>query len=375
MTWLEHHRQSEKHAADAEVAYHRHERSRARELYAKAAEAEKQALHFLDPSKVRTYGISAVSVVSLYFKAARLDDAEAMSYRMLGSEYLPGFAGDQLRNLLQCIWSEKVREQAGVHFARGQVMVTVKGGEVVEGGAPLDLIVDKVKTVQSLFYRTTELMKGLRHRKRGAPAKEIQESCRPWLFQAVPGSYQFAVAVQEPQQPELDMFEATDPRPKEIADKFLDILKASIESPDDTLPDVVQDADYRETFLRLTRSLAPTGKGFNQLDIRFTTENTTITLDPTTRAVVTSAIRARRSSLCAESEEESTTEQIRGILRALHLDRDWIEISEGTMRIKIDQVGEAVDDVIGPMVNRPVVVQIVRDPDGSCHFRDIEVDE
>ena len=375
MTWIEHHRQSERHAADAEVAYHRHDRSRARELYAKAAEAEKQALRFLDPSKIRTYGISAVSVVSLYFKAARLDDAEAIAYRMIGSENLPGFARDQLRNLLQCIWSEKVREHAGIHFAPGQVVVTVKGGEVVEGGAPLDLIVDKVKTVQSLFYRTTELMKGLGHRKRGAPVKAIQESCRPWLFQAVPGSYQFAVAVQESQQPELDLFEVANPRPKEIADKFLDILKAGIESPEDTLPDVVQDADYRDTFLRLTRSLAPTGKGFDQLDIRSTADNTTITLDPTTRTVITAAIRAHRSSLRAESEEELATKQIQGILRAVHLDQDWIEISEETNRIKIDQVGEAVDDVIGPMVNRSVVVQVVREPDGSCHFRDIELDE
>lgn len=375
MAWLEHHRESERCAADAEVAYHRHERSRAQELYAKAAEAEKHALHCLNPSKIRTYGISAVSVVSLYFKAARLGDAEDMAHSMLASGFLPGFASDQLRNLLHSIWSEKAREQAGVQFAPGQVMVAVKGGEIVEGGAPLDLIIDKVKTVQSLFYRTTELMKGLPHRKRGGPVKKIQESCRPWLFQAVPGSYQFAVAVQEPQQPELDMFEATDPRPKEIADKFLDILKASIESPEDTLPDVVQDADYRDTFLKLTRSLAPTGKGFNQLDIRSTAENSTITLDPTTRAVVTAAIRKHRSSSCAEPEPESKTEQIRGILRALHLDRDWIEILEGTERIKIDQVGEAVDDVIGPMVNRLVIVQIVRDPDGSCHFRDIEADE
>ena len=169
MAWLEHHRESERCAADAEVAYHRHERSRAQELYARAAEAEKHALHCLNPSKIRTYGISAVSVVSLYFKAARLGDAEDMAHSMLASGFLPGFASDQLRNLLHSIWSEKAREQAGVQY--------------------------------------------------------------------------------------------------------------------------------------------------------------------------------------------------------------WIEILEGTERIKIDQVGEAVDDVIGPMVNRPVIVQIVRDPDGSCHFRDIEADE
>lgn len=375
MTWIEYHRKSERHAADAEVAYHLHERDRAQELYAKAAEAEEQALRALDPSKTRTYGISAVSVVSLYFKAARLDDAEAIAYQVVGSKNLPDFARDQLRNLLQGIWSEQVREHAGIDFVPGEVMVTVKGGEVVAGGAPLDLIVDKVKTVQSLFYRTTELMKGLQHRKRGAPDKTIQESCRPWLFQAVPGSYQFAVAVQESEQPELDLFKAAAPGPKEIADKFLDILRASIESPEDTLPDVVEDPDYRDTFLKLTRSLAPTGKGFDQLDVRSTADNKTITLNPATRSVITAAIRAGRSSMQAESREELSAHQIRGVLRAVHLDHDWIEVLEGANRIKIDRVGEAVDDVIGPMVNRPVVVQVVRDADDNYRFQDIEIDE
>lgn len=375
MTWLEHHSQSERYASDAEIACHQHEIERAQELYTKAAEAERNALFSLDTSKVRTYGISAVSLVSLYFKAARLDEAETMAHRLLATEYLPDFARAQLRNLLQSVWSESVRERANGHFAPGQVMVAIKGGEVVEGGAPLDLIVDKVKTVQSLLYRTTELMKEWPHRKRGGPKREIQESCRPWLFQAVPGSYQFAVAVEEPQQPELGLLEDPKPRPKEIADKLLDILEASAESPEGTLSEVVQEADYRETFLKLTRSLAPTGKGYNQLDIRFSPESRTITLDASTRETVTAAIRAQRSSLHAELESGSPTEQIRGVLRALHLDRDWIEISVGSESINIGQVSDAVDDVIGPMVNRPVIVQVVHDAGGRYHFRDIEADE
>ena len=315
------------------VAVHRAETRTGAEYYVAPAGATIEDLE--DCIRLEVSGVDRGNLGSV---SRRL--IEKINQVRSGDSNLPAMAG--VTGFRCRIWSEKAREQAGVQFAPGQVMVAVKGGEIVEGGAPLDLIIDKVKTVQSLFYRTTELMKGLPHRKRGGPVKKIQESCRPWLFQAVPGSYQFAVAVQEPQQPELDMFEATDPRPKEIADKFLDILKASIESPEDTLPDVVQDADYRDTFLKLTRSLAPTGKGFNQLDIRSTAENSTITLDPTTRAVVTAAIRKHRSSSCAEPEPESKTEQIRGILRALHLDRDWIEILEGTERIKIDQVGEAV---------------------------------
>jgi len=370
VTWIEHHKASERLATDAEIAARRGETSRAQDLYARAAEAEERALRDLEPSKARTLGISAVSTVSLYHKATRLSIAEAVSYRWLASEQLPDFAREQLRGLLQSIWSEQVRERADVGFAPGQVVVSVKGGEIVEGGAPLDLIVEKVQTVQALFYRTAEFLRGLPHRKRGGPTKEIQDSCRPWLFQTAPGSYQFAVAVQEPRQP--DLFKKDEPRPKEVADHFLAILRASVEAPEAELPELVPDADYRGTFLKLTRNLAPTGKRFGQLDIRSASETRILSLLPGTRATVSQAIRATRQSTTAEPEGERT---IRGVLRALHLDEDWIEVTVDTEHMRIDRVGEAVDDVIGPMVNHPVLVQVVQDARGRLHFRDIEADD
>jgi hypothetical protein len=62
----------------------------------------------------------------------------------------------------------------------------------------------------------------LRHR--GAPTRDIRESCRPWLFQAAPGSYQFSVAIQERRQ--LDFFKENI-RPDLVARQFLEILKAT----------------------------------------------------------------------------------------------------------------------------------------------------
>jgi hypothetical protein len=47
----------------------------------------------------------------------------------------------------------------------------------------------------------------------------------------------------------------------------------------------------------------------------------------------------------------------------------------GEQHLRVDQVGETQDDVIGPMVNKPVLVQVIRDPRRRCHFRDIEIDD
>ncbi len=368
MSWIEHHENSERLASQAQVAAQEGRRDEAQALYARAADAEDNAISALDPSKVRTLGISAVSAVSLHYKANRLARAEAVAARWLGFDALPTFAREQLRLLLQSIWSEQVRDNAGTRFAPGQVLISVQGGEIVPGGAPLDLIADKVKTVQSIFHRTAEFMSGLGHRRRGAPSREVQESCRPWLFQTAPGSYQFAVAIQEEYQP--DLFGPGLPPPREIADCFLRILRVGIEDPEEGFAEVVPPLDYRRTFLKLARNLAPDGKTCNRLDIRSLDESQAISLDSDVRQSLGRIIRK------AGQDAEAPTarrESLHGILRALHLDRDWIELTVGNEHLRITSVGEEVDDVLGLLVNKPVIVY-VSIAEEKRRFLDIELD-
>ena len=60
--------------------------------------------------------------------------------------------------------------------------------------------------------------------------------------------------------------------------------------------------------------------------------------------------------------------------RAVHLDKDWIEVTVDGQPVRVSRVGEAVDDVIGPMVNHTVAVQVSRVRDRR-YFLDIEVEE
>ena len=368
MSWIKHHESSERLASQAQVAAQEGRRDEAQALYARAADAEENAISALDPSKVRTLGISAVSAVSLHYKANQLTHAETAAIRLLGIDALPAFARDELRFLLQSVWSERVRDDAGARFAPGQVLISVQGGEIVPGGAPLDLIADKVKTVQSIFHRVAEFMNGLKHRIRGAPSREIQESCRPWLFQTAPGSYQFAVAIQEEYQP--DLFGPGLPSPRDIADCFLRILRVGIEDPEEGFAEVVPPSDYRRTFLKLTRNLAPDGKTCNRLDIRSPDESQAISLDSDVRQ---SLGRIIRNTGQGTETPAARREPLHGILRALHLDRDWIELTVGNEHLRITSVGEEVDDVLGPLVNKPVIVY-VSIVEEKRKFLDIELD-
>lgn len=369
MTWAELHSESEQLAIEAQLALRARNSEQAIELYKRAAEIEQQALEQLDLSKIRTRGITAVSAVALWFKASEYSLAEQLGYSMLADPHIPDFAREGLRNLVQAIWTESSKQKAGVKFVPGQVMVSVKGGEVVTGGAPLDLIVDKVQTIQSMFYRTIEFVNGVSHRRAGRPTKELQEACRPWLFQSAPGSYQFSVAIQKPQQ--ADFFKQ-DIEPERIAQHFLEIVSAS--SGDDTaeLEKLVPDDTYRSTFLRLARNLTPTGKTktFECIEFYGPGETRPVTLGVESRININQQLRKKPAD---QTTTDEVHEELRGILRALHLDKDWLDVVVDGVSMHVDGLQDTVDDVIGPMVNRSVIVRTVRVSQKKRKFVDIEL--
>lgn len=374
MSWAMHHIESERYASLAEEAIQRRDSDRAVELYRLAAASEVRALDDLDPGKKRTIGITTVSAASLWFKAHDFQAAQQVAHKWLATGDLPTFSIEQLHKLLQTIWSEQAREKAGIKFTAGEVLVSVSGGEIVFGGAPLDLIQRKVDQVGSMFYRTIELLLGVELRRSGAPSQQIQEQCRPWLFQAAPGSYQFAVRVQQPDQKSL--WPEAVPQIEQVTQKFLDIVRASTNDPQGELVELVPDEGYRDTFLKLTRNLAPTGKTFGQLEIKPASINEArpIILLPSSRQIITTALKKPAVSNTEAHQEET---KLKGVLRALNLDKDFIEVtlSDTQQRVVIFGAGEVIDDVVGPMVNRQVSVDVLVKSDGKYYFRDIQADE
>jgi len=377
MTWSTYHSQSEQYAIQAEESIRRKDFSRAAELYKLAAEQESLAFSEIDLTKARTLGITAVSATALWFKGRDFRQAQNIAYKALTTTGLPIFAETELKELLQTIWSEEIRSKAGIDFTAGEVLVSVKGGDVVTGGAPLELILRKVDEVSRIFYRTIEMLLNRPFRRRGAPDLDIQEQFRPWLFQAAPGSYQFAVRVERPKQ--MSLFPVTAPEVEQITDKFMQIIKASADDPEGALLDLVPNIEYRDTFMKLTRSLAPSGKTFGQLEIRSSsvTDLQPVLLVPTSRDVINKAIHNAQVEQNKDKPIRKTME-FRGILRGLQLDKDWLEINQEGQeqkRIRIYDAGEVVDDIVGPMVNHKVIVTGVLKPGRRYAFRDIQLDE
>ncbi len=370
MSWNEYHRDSEAAAIEAERLLRSGDKSAAAKYYAQAANLEQMAVRAIDPSKARTKGITAVSAVALWYKAAEYEKAEQLAYAMLADNSVPAFARIDLRNLVQAIWTESSKQTAHVNFLPGQVLVSVKGGEVITGGAPLDLIVEKVQTIQSMFYRTVELVKDLPLRSRGGPIREIQESCRPWLFQAAPGSYQFSVAIQEPNQRDFFKEEVA---PEIVAQQFFQILKATTSADPQELESVVPNAEYRKVFLKLSRNLAPTGKNFESIEFRAPAGGPPISLTSDARNVINQTLRASQP-MNADGAQD-VVEDHTGILRAVDLDKDFLDVATESQSLHVVGLEDAMDDVVGPMMNKKVKVSVVRTAKGQVRLRDIELVE
>ncbi len=84
-------------------------------------------------------------------------------------------------------------------------------------------------------------------------------------------------------------------------------MRATADDPQGALVEVVPDKEYRETFLKLARSLAPTGKTFVQIEMSSpsTIDSRPVVLMPASRDTMNRAIRkARDEEGAGKSTEE-----------------------------------------------------------------------
>lgn len=378
MSWALFHTESERLAAAAEVASRSGQHEDATRLYREAAKAEENALQALEPAKERTRGITAISAASLHYKASDFETAESLALRYLATAQLPPFAVLELQSLLKTLWSEIEIAAAGLSFSKQDIFVSVRGGEVFTGGAPLDLIVRKIEEIRAFYYRTVEWVLGLPVRMRGAPSHDIQELFRPWLLHAPPGSYQFAVRLQSPPQLEFGFLRPELPQVEEIMQKFIQIVRQSASDPKHGLEVLVPDEGYRGVFMKLARSLAPTGKSYSELAIRTGRSDNLpdAIFRPETRKALNETIKSQRREPPTEIPLEPV--ELRGTLRAVHLDEDWLEVTVNDpveRHIKVEQAGDAIDDIVGPMINRRVILQAGKSVSGKFVFRDIDAED
>lgn len=324
----------------------------ARALYAEAAELEESALSAVPSDQIRTKGILGVSAVALCYKAARYDEAEALAHRLMADPHLPAFARDELKELLIEVWNEQTLDVSADTAIGSTVEVSLRGSAVGVGEAPLELAWRKFGDVERLLYRVIEWVGRFEFRVTGPPPSKVRESCRVLVSQPVAGSYRFQVRLASArQQPLPEPFREPAVDPDQVAESFINILRSITAAPS-RLEEVVPEPHYRDAFLKLARNMAPDGEQIREVEFRRvgTQPEQTLVLADGVRSGITAALPKP-----ARAEEQ--LEKRIGILRALHLDKKWLEIlltDAAPLRCNIESL--LLDDVVGPMVNQVVTV-------------------
>ena len=367
----EHHKVAREAAAAAEQALRAGDSAAAQARYLEAAEHELRSARQIPPSQPRTRGILAVSSVSLLFKAAALQRAERMAYEFLTDESLPAFARDQLRETLEAVWAQHAMQMSGRQYSGQMVSVALRGTDIGAGRAPLGLVVDRIVGVNSLLYRITEWLGQFPLRTRGAPPDPVRELCQPWVSEAQTGSYRFELHLVEPMQ--LELIPSRQVQPGEISSLLLNLVRAvspTTVTPVTSLQDLVPNAQYRQAMLKLVRNVVPDGYRVREMEFVAAREGR-----PETALLHAGARMRIQDSLRAEQPSDQP-DQVQGVLRAVHLDRKWLEVVQQSgqlLRCRI--AGEVLDDVVGPMLNRPVIVQGKWARQGAeFRLQDIELD-
>lgn len=328
------------------------ESEEAKRVFAEAAKHELEALAAVPPDKIKTRSVLSVSVASLLYKGGLLNEAELAIFRYLAEGDIDPWAEGQLRELLQVVMDERVLVSTlSRRYSGESITVSLRGGEIGAGTGPLDLILDKAVGFRSLLYRMAEWVGQFPLRQHGPPPRELQDLVYARAMEPAPGSYRLEIRLTEPVQP--DLYQQTKVPPSLLSDSLFSFLeRLTVGTPKD-LEEFVPQPEYRRALLQLTRNVAPGGKRVKELGIYRQKDNVlqsvylTDALPPKIRDVL-------------PKRPESTAERnltIQGILRALHLDRNWLELTlEDRSHITCDTVPEMLDDVVGPMVNRKVLV-------------------
>ncbi len=321
-------------------------------IFSQAAELEKAALDEVPSDKVRTRSILSVSVASLFYKAEMYDEAEIAIFGFIASKSLDSWAETQLRELLPVVIDEKLLStKLGKRYSGENITLALRGGEIGSGTGPLDLILEKASGFRSLLYRFAEWIGKFPLRRSGNPPKEVLELVQARALEPAPGSYLLEIRLTEPLQ--LELYEKLRVSPQDVSEILFKFLRCLTNKYDyDKIEELVPQIDYRKALLQLTRNISPGGRRIKEIGIYRKYD------DKVQSIYLTDVLPARiKEVIPKETREYEKQKELRGILRALDLNKNFLVLTlHDGRKERCDIPSDMLDDVVGPMVNRDVII-------------------
>jgi hypothetical protein len=319
----------------------------------------------------------------LYYKANALDEAERWAHRTLAYADVDVHSAEKLRQLLTRIWDDKTLAALKLQLSMYPISMFFRGGHVVKGAAPVDSVDVRTRAMRSLTNRCGDF-------KNRRPLARSPESRTTEMYQAYDrhgtGSYRVDLYFSMPDQLAFPFPGASGPAaPSEVMELAIEVLDVATSGDSVDVERLVSDPGYRLIFMRLARQLIPDGYDIGELELRLGGGGQSVVLQDRHKFGLNALIRDFAMPAEAKKRQPRDDEPLKltgmdtrrysGTLRAIDLDMK---------RIRVERIGGAsapdlvlpadmlFDDVIGPMLNRPVVVTETRHKGKKWYIQNIE---
>jgi hypothetical protein len=230
------------------------ESAQATELLRQAYEAERQAALSVESSAEPTRSVLLRSAASLALEIGDTRAAEQLIATGLAGES-PAEIADELRDLLEQAYFQRHLALRGIQLLPGEFQVSLAGQAVGFGMADSDQFVDRVRTLETVIYRTAERKQGREFRERGRRREALQQQLR--LFLSTPRAASFAVTFRlgggQLPLPGLNFAQ-------EVVDEVLDCFDLFARDQTDPLRQRITDEAYFNNFVGLAKRVVPDGE-------------------------------------------------------------------------------------------------------------------
>lgn len=311
-----------------------------------------------------TRSILLRSAASLALDCGELREAERLIATALAGNP-PNEIAEELRNLLEQVHFNRHLELNHVDLSSGELQLSIAGNAIGYGIALSEVLLDRIKDIERLIYRTVERKLGNLFREGGPAKRRIQEGYS--LYLSAPRAGSFAVTLKLGKQMGLPGFDLS----KDIIDEVLQCLDLLNKGKEDLLKERIQDESYYVNFIGLAKRLAPDGDKVNLVGL------TAIGTDAEFKVAMTRT-QDKISPTMQRTAGESLGTPILNVTGRLLL-ADARKKAAGKIQL-IEANGTAhtiivpqgmMDDIVKPLWDEMVTVDGTRSSRGQIRLKDI----
>lgn len=192
------------------------------------------------------------SAASLALECGEIREAERLITTALSGEP-PAEIAEELRNLLEQTYFSRHLRLQNIDLSSGELQLSISGSVVGYGIALSEVLVERIKDIERLIYRTVERKLGKVFREHGSTTKSISGGYSLYIAAPRPGS--FAVTLRLGRQMQLPGFDLS----SEVIDELVECLELLNEGDDERLKEKIPQETYYRNFIGLAGKIAPDG--------------------------------------------------------------------------------------------------------------------